>query len=285
MQSQAISVEHAQAAASDVSGRKTPLLFLLLVPLVSVPFYFLEKRAMLPEGMPFISVTSLMVFVPAVLAFAFTYKDGGWRAVKELLARGVDIRRIKPIIWLVPALLLLPAAVYLAYLVSRMLGNDLGELTPPWTNAGPTLVFFVLVLIPFAIAEEVGWVGYAGDPLQQRWGVLGASVVIGLAWGVWHWLPWYRNFGSIGIVFWMTAMDILLRALIFWLYNNTRNSILIAAVFHASFNVAYRMFPGEGRSFDPFAACLVLAACTLIVMWLWGARTMASYRFSAAARD
>jgi membrane protease YdiL (CAAX protease family) len=281
---QAKAVEGARSAASEPSAGRTPLLFLLLIPVFSLPFYFLERRALLPVGMPFIAVTSLMVFVPAVLAFAFTYKEGGWRAVKDLLARAFDLRRIRPVFWLVPALLLLPVAVHVAYFVSRLLGNDLGELTPLWVDAGPKLLFFVLLLIPFGIAEEVGWVGYAGDPLQQRWGVLGASAIIGLAWAVWHWLPWYRNFGSIGMVFWMTAMDVLLRVLIFWLYNNTRNSIFIAAVFHASFNVAYRAFPDEGRTFDPFAMFLVLAVFTLLVMWIWGPRNLASYRFSATTR-
>jgi membrane protease YdiL (CAAX protease family) len=263
---------------------KTPLLFLLLVPVFSLPFYFLERRALLPEGMPFIGVTSLMVFVPAVLAFSFTFKDGGWPAVKDLLARTFDVRRIRTVAWLLPAVLLLPVVVYLAYFLSRMLGNDLGEPTALWVRAWPTLVFFLLVLIPLAIAEEVGWVGYAGEPLQQRWGVLGASVIIGVAWAAWHWLPWYRNFGSIGFLFWMTVLDVLLRLLIFWLYNNTRQSIFITAVFHASFNVAYRIFPNEGGAFDPFATVLVLAACALVVLWVWGPRTLASYRFSATTR-
>lgn len=284
MQSSAVSVGSEPVAPSEVSARKTPLLFLLLVPVVSLPFYFLERRALLPEGMPFMSVTSLMVFVPAVLALSFTFKEGGWRAVRGLLARGLDVHRIRPVLWLVPALLLLPAAMYLAYFVSRMLGNDLGEPAALWANAGSTLVFFLLVLIPFAIAEELGWMGYAADPLQQRWGTLGASAIIGLTWAVWHWLPWYRNFGSIEWVFWQTVLDLLLRALIFWLYNNTRSSIFITAVFHASFNVAYRIFPGEGRTFDPFAMVLVLAAVMLVVTWVWGPRTLAKYRFSMAER-
>ena len=77
--------------------------------------------------MPFISVTSLMVFVPLILALAFTYKEGGWPEVRSLLARAFDVHKIRPLLWLVPAFLLLPVALYLAYLCSRLMGNDLGD--------------------------------------------------------------------------------------------------------------------------------------------------------------
>jgi membrane protease YdiL (CAAX protease family) len=256
---------------------RTPLLFLLLVPVFSLPFYSLDRRSLLPAGMPFIAVTALMVFVPMIIALAFTYKERGWSGVRSVLASAVDARRVQPLFWLVPALLLLPTALYLAYLVSRLLGNDLGAPTPVWENAGTALAIFVLLLIPLAIAEEVGWMGYAADPLRERWGTLGASVIIGIVWAAWHWVPWYRSFGSFEWVFWQTVLDVLLRLLTFWLYNNTRGSIFIAAVFHASFNVGYGIFPDEGRSYDPFATVLVVGALTLLVLAIRGQRTFAGY--------
>lgn len=264
---------------------RTPLLFLLLVPVFSLPFYFLDRRALLPEGMPFISVTSLMVFVPLILALAFTYKESGWPEVRRLLARAFDVHKIRPLLWLVPALLLLPTALYLAYLCSRLLGNELGDPTPLWENAGTTLAFFVLMLIPLAIAEELAWMGYAADPLQERWGTLAASSLIGLTWAMWHWLPWYRSFGSIEWVVWMTVLDLMLRALTFWLYNNTRGSVFVTVIFHASFNVAYQIFPDEGRTYDPFSTVLVIGIVTLIVMAIWGPKTLAGDRFSIAGRS
>jgi hypothetical protein len=182
MPQQQMPSRHDSASSAATSAARTPLLFLALVTVVSIPFYFLERRALLPEGMPFIAVTSLMVFVPSLLALTFTFKESGWRGVRALLARAVDIHKIRPVVWLLPALFLLPVALYLAYHVSRLLGNDLGPATPLWMDAGRILVFFVLLLIPFAIAEELGWMGYAADPLQERWGTLaerGGSILPG----------------------------------------------------------------------------------------------------------
>jgi len=84
---------------ADANAGKTPLLFLALVLIFSVPFYFLEQRSLLPEGMPFIAVTALMVFVPMSLALAFTFKEGNLRSVRSLLARAVDVHKVKPLLW------------------------------------------------------------------------------------------------------------------------------------------------------------------------------------------
>lgn len=43
------------------------------------------------------------------------------------------------------------------------------------------LIFFI-----GALGEELGWSGYALDPMQQRWGALAASVILGLVWATWH---------------------------------------------------------------------------------------------------
>jgi hypothetical protein len=56
-------------------------------------------------------------------------------------------------------------------------------------------------------------------------------------------------------------------------------------VFHASFNVAYRIYPNEGQTYDPFATVLVLGAVTAIVVMLWGPKDLASYRLPVAARQ
>lgn len=270
-----------ESSASGGSGAiRTPLLFLAVVPVFSLPFYFLNGRALLPDGRPVIPVTSLMVFVPMALALTFTFKECGFGEVRRLLARAFDMHKVKPFLWLLPAFLLLPLALYVAHLLSRMLGNNLGQPTALWADAGSTLLSFVLILIPLAIAEELGWMGYAADPLQERYGALGASALIGITWAVWHWPPWYQSYGSVGWVFWQTILDVLLRALTFWLYNNTRGSVFVAVIFHATFNVAYRIFPDQGRTYDPFAAVLVIGAATLIVISVWGPKTLANYRFS-----
>jgi membrane protease YdiL (CAAX protease family) len=39
------------------------------------------------------------------------------------------------------------------------------------------------------LGEELGWSGYAIDLLQARWGALGAGILLGSVWAVWHFVP------------------------------------------------------------------------------------------------
>src|SRR5215216_3280236 len=34
--------------------------------------------------------------------------------------------------------------------------------------------------------KEMRWLGYAIDPMQDRWGALRASIIMGAVWGLWH---------------------------------------------------------------------------------------------------
>ncbi|WP_204245430.1 CPBP family intramembrane glutamic endopeptidase [Methanosarcina horonobensis] len=37
-----------------------------------------------------------------------------------------------------------------------------------------------------AAGEELGWTGYAIDPMQKRWNALTTSIILGLMWSTWH---------------------------------------------------------------------------------------------------
>jgi membrane protease YdiL (CAAX protease family) len=42
-----------------------------------------------------------------------------------------------------------------------------------------------------ALFEKIGWTGYATGPLQRRYGVLGAGLIIGTVRAIWHIVPWW----------------------------------------------------------------------------------------------
>ncbi len=51
--------------------------------------------------------------------------------------------------------------------------------------------YFIFILIAGGGQEEFGWRGYAQEPLQQRFGILGGSMLLGAAWGLWHLPLWF----------------------------------------------------------------------------------------------
>jgi membrane protease YdiL (CAAX protease family) len=76
--------------------------------------------------------------------------------------------------------------------------------------------------------EEPGWRGFALPHLQRRHTPMVATLILGLAWGIWH-VPLY---GPLGFV-----VPLVLAFFYTWLYNRT-GSVLLCILLHASFTPA-----------------------------------------------
>lgn len=105
------------------------------------------------------------------------------------------------------------------------------------------LTFFSYNLLFFGFGEEVGWRGFALPRLQSRLNALTASVALTIFWAVWHWplffyRPGYTAMDSAGIFGWVFSL-LTGSILLTWLYNSTKASILICAVFHATIDIAF----------------------------------------------
>lgn len=100
------------------------------------------------------------------------------------------------------------------------------------------LMTFFEQLVPAGGQEEVGWSGFAQLRLQQQMPVIPATLVKALLGWVWH-LPLYLVFPwntLYGLDIWIFLIYYVPIAFILtWLFNNT-DSVLIPALFHASFN-------------------------------------------------
>jgi membrane protease YdiL (CAAX protease family) len=75
---------------------------------------------------------------------------------------------------------LIPPAI--ATIVYLRLSFDAAWLPEPRLPAAAPLL--LLVFLAAAIGEEVGWSGYALDPLQRRGSALAAALLIGVVWGL-----------------------------------------------------------------------------------------------------
>jgi hypothetical protein len=66
----------------------------------------------------------------------------------------------------------------------------------------------------------------------------------------------------------------------FWLYNNTRKSVFAAILFHDIDNVGWSLFPNNGSHYDPAINGILTAITDVIVIFLWGPKTLARFRYA-----
>jgi uncharacterized protein len=188
---------------------------------------------------------SLIIIVgslaPALAAILMSASVGGWAAVKQLLRRMVQVRAgmqwygvalfVPLVASFVPALVFVGSAEFLRVFSLQGVVSLLGYVIA-------TLIGMVL---GSPIGEEPGWRGFALPRLQQRYGALLASLILGPLWALWH-LPlfftgWGAVYQSIGV-----PLGILLFVLfvisgtIFmtWLFNNTHGSLFLAILAHSA---------------------------------------------------
>jgi uncharacterized protein len=160
---------------TSVSLKRSPLKFFVLVFVLALPFWLLGALVThmpLPIHLP---ISALQFVCPMIAAFILVSREEKPGGIKRLLKRVFDWKRIQHAIWYIPIILLNPLIMLLSYGVMLLIGRPIPE---PYIPLLMIPVFFVVFFIP-AACEEVGWMGYAVDPMQDRWSALTTA----LFWG------------------------------------------------------------------------------------------------------
>jgi membrane protease YdiL (CAAX protease family) len=261
---------------TGASSKRSPVRFFLLVFALAIPFWLIG--AMAKRGLPLpmnLPVSALMFPVPLIAALILVYREDKMGGVRRLLHRVFDYKRITQKIWYVPILLLMPFIYVLSYWVMRLMGRPLPEPHISYVTIPMLLVGFFIA----ATGEEAGYMGYAVDPLQERWGALTTGIVLGLVWGVVHVVPDLQAHNGLAHIAWQRGVyDVGLRILIVWLYNNAGRSLFAAILVHDTDNVSWSLFPNNGSHYDPAVTGVITAIAAVVVTLLWGAKTLARYR-------
>ena len=244
--------------------------FFVLVFALSAPFWWIGGATDL-QLMPGLSVSALMGFCPMVAALILVYREGGVAGARALLIRSFDFKRIKSKRWLVPVLFLLPGVSLVVYGLMRWMNLPLPAAQIHLSTA---LLMFIAFFVE-ALGEELGWSGYALESMQARWGALGASVLLGLVGIAWHLTPLLQMGRTPTWIAWWCAYALAFRIFTVWLYNNTGKSVFAAVLFHATLNLSYALFPVYGSHFDMRLAALVMACIAVIIIMVWGSKTLA----------
>ena len=104
----------------------------------------------------------------------------------------------------------------------------------------PTTVLFLLT---DALGEEPGWRGFALPRLQQRYGPVVGTVVLGTLHSFWHLPTGFTMGGPLYPLRFVTFVTFVLTGIAgtfiyTWIYNHARGSIFIAVLIHAAANAA-----------------------------------------------
>jgi len=125
--------------------------------------------------------------------------------------------------------------------------------------------------------EEIGWTGYALPKVQLKHNALTAGLMVGVVWGLWHFLPDFLSLaGSYEALYpphfllWVVAL-IAYRVLIAWVYNN-RGSLLLAQLMHASFTGSQFIL----GLWTPVADCVRWYAVFMAGLWVVVAAVVAA---------
>jgi membrane protease YdiL (CAAX protease family) len=118
--------------------------------------------------------------------------------------------------------------------------------------------------------EEIGWTGFAVPHLRSRHSILATGLMIGVAWGAWHFpLFWQRDSfsGALPLVILLTMLFSWLppfRVLLVWVHDRTQ-SLPVVMVMHAAVSFVTLTVRPEGLTGTLLLASLLVSPIT---MWL-----------------
>lgn len=264
---------------TSMSTNRSPWTFFLLVFALSVPLS-LAGTVIGLELLPGLPVSALVVtFCPMIAALILVYREHKSAGMIELLKRAFDYKRIKAKAWYAPVLLLMPVVMILEFGILRLTGLPIPF--PQFPVLAPLTMFITFFIT--SLGEELGWMGYAIDPMQEWLGALKASILLGLLWAAWHFIPLIQAGRAPAWIAWWSLATVAQRVLIVWLYNHTGKSVFVAAVYHAMMNLTWQLFPVNGSFYDPRITALIITGVAAVVTFLWKPKTLAEYRYAQSS--
>jgi membrane protease YdiL (CAAX protease family) len=233
------------------------------------------ESEVLPFGLPLHGVgMSLGAGLAAFLVTAALSRRAG---VADLGRRSLRWR--VSLRWYLIALLSVPVG---ATLISLAIYGPRALATPSggWPRAlSEVAAVFLLQLVLFQLAEEIGFTGFLQHHWQDRYHPLKLTLYVALLWAVWHIPDHFAVEGwgiqaliSAPVVFAVEVVSLFFaRAIFVWFYNRTGFSVLLVAIFHASFDgsinqLSFDVVPGTNTvRFLIFSGVIVLFSSAVII--------------------
>lgn len=171
--------------------------------------------------------------------------------------------RISPWVWLVALLQPFVLVALASTLQTLLTGQEVKSLQVMWGM----LPMFTAIMLFLSLGEELGWRAYALPWLVQRLGVTGASLCLGVVWGIWHlpkfWMqsPPLSTEQIAAFLLQITAASFLFT----WLVLESRGGVLPAVLYHACFNMMATFFPTIALEWSAVAVAWLIPG--LVALW------------------
>jgi membrane protease YdiL (CAAX protease family) len=220
--------------------------WIIWVPFV-LPSFGLYEMGDVLNGL-LMPAVMLAAFGPMVSAVILTSIHGGKQGLKDFFKRAFDVK-IKAKYY-VAAIVFGLAITAVAHYLTNGLGID--NLPSSLVPEEIDIPFYILI-IPYTLMlfvlgggqEEFGWRGFAQEPMQERYGILLGSLIIGLFWSVWHLPLWFIEgeghsyYSFFAFLIYATSWSVIIGIM----YNLSGKKMMIAWIMHTVGNLSVPLFP------------------------------------------
>lgn len=225
--------------------------FLILAYAVSIIIAFLRLRSNgnihSPSYEYFVGFLEhlLSVALPAFLVVAALQgKEGMRNLARRSLRWRLSVR------WYLIALLVIPIMSVLGASITYGVGI-LHALPNKWQLLFTLILPSLLIRILFLnTLEEIGWLGLLQARLQDQYGPWKACLLVEIPFALWHFPGLLGDSGgqlSLALIWGgvFAVFQLCGRFVNMWLYNNTQGSVLLAGIFHATYNTTINTYAGD----------------------------------------
>ena len=225
----------------------------------------LASRGIAPFDSPYFQLLFIFYAIgPALAALIVAQVTHGKTGIRDL-NKGL-IRWRVGLVWYLVAVLGSAILLIVAQVLTKLL--SLTVIIPvPQVNLSPYVIFGFAINFLATTCEEIGWRGFALPHLQKRYNAVLSTLIVGTLWGLWH-LPLVFLVGNSMSEFpLLWFVTIVTDAFIYtWIYNSTKGSILLVALFHGSLNLWGLFITGV----SPVASALLNCVVAIVLIAVLG---------------
>lgn len=212
----------------------------------------------------------------SLAAIVLVVVEGRKGGLRELLGRFL-IWRVGIQWWAIALLFAIIPSVAALYLFNLLGGPpvDWSRLPQLYT----VVPMFIMLTIAAGIGEEFGWRGFLLPRLQTRHNALVSALIVGVIWAIWH-IPLFfikgtsqydqaLQGGLLPAILAYSAFVIVSSIQFTWVFNNTKGSVLLAAVMHGAMNTwggYIDVYRGHFGGILTYAAVSVLVSIIIVLV-------------------